>query len=289
MPEHAIRYWLKAGQQALGLSGMAEAAALLGKGLSLIAIEPDSFRHQEQELDLQIGLGQAIIATRGYAAPAVGHAFARARELCERLGYAHKLLPILYGQWAYQSVADLIEAHKLAAEIRHFSEAQDDTVVRVMSCRASGLTHLMLGDFAVARGYLEQGHSLYDTRQQGLYAAIYATTDPLIFFLSYLSLTLACCGHLDRARTRSDFSARACPQPLARTLAGFCASLDVGGVLVCRVRAGYPVVAGRRTHGPFRRALVCAVASPGSDISWLVFGGSRSSGPGDSAYVGRAG
>ena len=206
LAQDAIRYWLKAGQQALGLSGMAEAAALLRKGLSLIATVPDSLSRQEQELDLQIGLGQAIIATQGYAAPAVSQAFARARELCERLGCAHKLLPILYGQWAYYSVADLIQAHKLAAEIQHFSEVQDNAVVRVMSCRASGLTHLMIGDLAVARTYLEQGLSLYDTRQQSLYASIYATTDPLIFFHSYLSLALVCCGHLDWARSHADLA-----------------------------------------------------------------------------------
>jgi class 3 adenylate cyclase/tetratricopeptide (TPR) repeat protein len=204
MPERAVRYWLKAGQQALGLSGMVEAAALLRKGLSLIEAVPDSLPRQEHELDLQIGLGQAIIATQGYAAPAVIQAFARAGELCERLGCEHKLLPILYGQWAYHSVADLNQARELAAEIRHFSEVQDNAVVRVMSCRASGLTHLMLGDFAVALDYLEQGLSLYDTRQQSLYASIYATTDPLIFFQSYLSLALVCCGHLERGRSLCD-------------------------------------------------------------------------------------
>ena len=108
MAEPAVRYWLKAGQQALGLSGMVEAAALLSKGLSLIATVPDSAQRQEHELDLQIALGQAIIATQGYAAPAVSQAYARARELCEQLECAHKLLPILYGQWAYHSVADLV-------------------------------------------------------------------------------------------------------------------------------------------------------------------------------------
>jgi class 3 adenylate cyclase/ABC-type transport system involved in cytochrome c biogenesis ATPase subunit len=198
VPERAIRYWLKAGQQALGLSGMIEAVALLGKGLSLASAVPDS---QEHELDLQIGLGQAMIATQGYAAPAVSQAFARARGLCEEAGCEHKLLPILYGQWANYSVADLIRAHKLATEIQCFSEMQEDNVVaQVMSCRASGLTHLMLGDFAVARAYLERGLSLYERSQQSLYASIYATTDPLIFFQSYLSVALVCCGYLDQAR-----------------------------------------------------------------------------------------
>jgi class 3 adenylate cyclase len=204
MAEPAARYWLKAGQHALGRSGMMEAASLLRKGLSLIATVPDSVERREYELDLQIALGQAVIATQGYAAPAVGKAYARARELCEQLESAHRLLPILYGQWAHHSVADLIEARKLAAEIRDFGEVQDNTIVRVMSCRASGLTHLMLGDFAIARDYLEQGLSLYDPAEQSSYASIYATTDPLIFFQSYLSLTLVCCGHLNLARLRSD-------------------------------------------------------------------------------------
>jgi predicted ATPase len=45
---------------------------------------------------------------------------------------------------------------------------------------------------------------LYDTTEQGSYASIYATTDPIIFFHSYLSLALACCGDLDSARAHSD-------------------------------------------------------------------------------------
>jgi predicted ATPase len=114
------------------------------------------------------------------------------------------LLPVLYGQWAYHSLANLIKARELAAEIQHFSQTHDDTVTRVMSCRASGLTHLMLGDFGVARTYLEQGLSLYGTTEQGSYASIYATTDPIIFFHSYLSLALVCCGDLDSARAHSD-------------------------------------------------------------------------------------
>jgi class 3 adenylate cyclase len=204
MSEPAVRYLLKAGQQALGLSAMAEAAALLGRALGLITTLPDGTKRQENELDLQIALGQASIATQGYAAPAVGRAYARARELCEQLRCTDKMLPILYGQWAYHSVADLIKARELAAEIQHFSYAHDDAVARVMSCRASGLTHLMLADFGVARTYLEQGLSLYDATEQGSYASIYATTDPIIFFHSYLSLALVCCGDLDSARIHSD-------------------------------------------------------------------------------------
>jgi hypothetical protein len=204
MGESAVRYLLRAGQQALGLSAMTEAAALVGKALRLLPTLPESIERQGNELDLQMALGQATIATQGYAAPAVRQAFARARTLCEQLKCAHKMLPILYGEWAYHSVANLIKARGLAAEIQRFSEANDDTVARVMSCRASGLTHLMLGEFGVARKYLEHGLSLYDTAEHRSYASIYATTDPIIFFHSYLSLALVCSGELDSAHVHSD-------------------------------------------------------------------------------------
>jgi class 3 adenylate cyclase len=204
MADHAVQYWLKAGQQALGLSGMTEAAALLGKGLGLISAVPDSKQRQEQELDLQIALGQAMIAMHGYTASAVSQAYERARALCEQLECTHKLLPILYGQWAHHSVSDLGQARKLADEIRDFGAMQNESVARVMGCRASGLTHLLVGDFAVARSYLDQGLALYDAAERASYASIYATTDPLIFFRSYLSLALVCCGHLGQARSCSD-------------------------------------------------------------------------------------
>ena len=88
MAAPAVRYWLKAGQQALARSGMMEAAALLKKGLCLVATVPDGVERREHELDLQIALGQAAIATQGYAASEVGEAYTRARELCEQLACA---------------------------------------------------------------------------------------------------------------------------------------------------------------------------------------------------------
>jgi predicted ATPase len=62
LAEPAVRYWLRAGQQALKLSGMVEAAALLNKGLGLIPKVPDSIQRQEQELDLQIASTQRRVA-----------------------------------------------------------------------------------------------------------------------------------------------------------------------------------------------------------------------------------
>ena len=83
--EKAIGYWLKAGQQAIARWAMTEAVARFRRGLRLLSRMPDDVTRHEQELGLQIELGHALFATKGYAAPESGEAFARARRLCELL------------------------------------------------------------------------------------------------------------------------------------------------------------------------------------------------------------
>jgi predicted ATPase len=204
MAEPATEYLLKAGRQALTRSAMVEAEALLRKGLNLVSGLPDSVLRQEHELALQIGLGQALFATQGWAAPGVGEAYARARQICDQLDRPHELLPILYGQWIHQAMrADLELAQRLAGEMQLLGEMQDDTVARVMGCWSSGFTCLHLGDFATARAHLERGLALFDPIQRSRYSEL-TPIDALVFLSTQLSLVLACSGYLDQARCRRD-------------------------------------------------------------------------------------
>ena len=104
LTEEAVGYWLKAGQQALARSAMKEASTQLQKGLDLLARLPDGPGRQQLELDLQMALGRALMATRGNSAPAVGATFARAKALAEHLDRQEYLVPLLHGQWAYHTV-----------------------------------------------------------------------------------------------------------------------------------------------------------------------------------------
>ena len=101
--EKAVGYWLKAGQQAITRWAMTEAVALLRKGLDLLSGVPDGAARQDQELDLQIALGHALIATKGWPAPEPGKAFARARQLCEQLNRPAQLGPVLVGQYLFRT------------------------------------------------------------------------------------------------------------------------------------------------------------------------------------------
>src|SRR5262249_56667255 len=77
----AIGYWFRAGQQAVARSAMKEATVQLQKGLDLLTGLPATVWRDQQELDLQVTLGRALVATRGNSAPEVGEIFARSQPL----------------------------------------------------------------------------------------------------------------------------------------------------------------------------------------------------------------
>src|SRR5262249_2562823 len=64
----AIPYWQQAGQRAIQRSANLEAVQHLTKGLELLATLPATQTHLQQELDLRIALGPALMATKGRAA-----------------------------------------------------------------------------------------------------------------------------------------------------------------------------------------------------------------------------
>ena len=110
LAEKAVAYWLKAGQQALARSAMAEAVAQLRKGLDVLAGLPDGPWRQQQELDLQIALGSALTATKGWSAAEVDETLARARALAEQLDRPEYLVPLIVGQWAFHHRASRAQA-----------------------------------------------------------------------------------------------------------------------------------------------------------------------------------
>ena len=56
---------------------------------------PDTPERARHELLLQTTLGSALMAIKGYAAPEVEQAYARARELCQQVGETPELFRVL--------------------------------------------------------------------------------------------------------------------------------------------------------------------------------------------------
>src|SRR4029453_10898370 len=97
----AIPYWQRAGQRAIQRSAHLEAIAHLSMGLEVLRTLSDTPEHPQQELDLQLALGPALVVTRGPASPAVEQVYARAQELCQQVGETPQLFPVLWGLWRF--------------------------------------------------------------------------------------------------------------------------------------------------------------------------------------------
>ena len=191
LTERALEYWAKAGQHAVMRSAMTEAETLLRKGLVLLDGLPDTDWRRDRELELQIGLAQALTATQGYGAPAVYEAYARARQLCEQHDRPDKLLSVLLGQWNYHAHNN--EAHsmrQLAADICRLSETQEDNITRYIGCWASWWPCLVLGDFVGAEIHFEQGFRSLRCYQRAVVCGAHAHHRRVRFFADRLGIRI---------------------------------------------------------------------------------------------------
>jgi predicted ATPase len=146
-------------------------------------------------------LGRALATTQGYAAPAVGETYTRARALCEQLGRPPEIMQVLYCQYVYHLLGgQLSVARALAADFLKQGEDGADVAMTGMGHRLSGLPCFYFGEFLASRAHLEQALARIDPAHRAL---SFFLNDPLIPLLNYLSWDLFCLGYFDQARFRS--------------------------------------------------------------------------------------
>jgi predicted ATPase/DNA-binding winged helix-turn-helix (wHTH) protein len=213
----AIQYLQQAGENASRRSAYAEAINLLTKGLELLKTLPDATERTQQELSLQIALGPALMATKGYAASEVERAYGRARELCRQVGETPQLFPVLLGLWRfYNARTEYQPARALAEQLLTLSQSGQDRALLVGAHHALGTTLYFLEEFVPARAQLEQGIALYDPQQHHFLAFLYGQ-DPGVACRCYASVILWNLGYPDQALKRSQ-EALALAQELSHPL-----------------------------------------------------------------------
>ncbi len=219
LSEKALVYWTKAGQHALKKSAMAEAIARLHKGLDLVPGLPESASRHQRELELQLALGSALIATKGYVAPDTLNTFSRARALCKQLNQSPQLVSVLHGQWVQAFMRnELVSARRRATELLELGEKDGDAYWKWTGYRLLGTTSFPMGEFAAGRECFEQSLGLHEAAFRSgrdapaddeTRAAKEMTFDEgHVLELAYESWTLLYLGHLDQARRRRDDALR---------------------------------------------------------------------------------
>ena len=155
-----------------------------------------------QELLLQTSLGAVLMAAKGYAAPEVEKAYARARELCRQVGETPLLFPVLRGLWnCYLVRAELRTAQELAEQLLTLAQNLGDPVLLMEAHRALGSTLWPLGELVSAWTHLEEVMALYDPPKHRSLAFLYGA-DPGVACLSYAAWSLWMLGYPDQALKR---------------------------------------------------------------------------------------
>ncbi|MBI3800343.1 MAG: AAA family ATPase [Deltaproteobacteria bacterium] len=198
----AIPCWHKAGQRATYRSANVEAFNHLTKELDLLNILPDTPERTQQELMLQIALGAPLIAIRGWSAPEVGKTYARALELCRRIGETPQIFPVLWGLCAFYTVrAEYKTARELGRQLVSLAQSVQDPTLLLLAHYALGQALHLMGEFTLGREHLEQALALYDPQQHRSLAFLYGS-DSGVLGQCHLALVLRHLGYPNQALKR---------------------------------------------------------------------------------------
>jgi predicted ATPase/class 3 adenylate cyclase len=201
--EQAIPYWQKAGERATQRSANTEAISHLTKGLELLRTQLDTPERTQQELALQMALGNSLMATKGYAAPEVEEVYTRALDLCRQTEEPPRLFPVLVGLWRlYLTRAEHKRARELGEQCLSLAQRGHNPVRLLGAHQSLGVTFFYLGELAQARAHLEQALTFYDPQKHRSHV-FRGGQDPAVACLTQVAWALWSLGYPDQALRRS--------------------------------------------------------------------------------------
>lgn len=204
--EKAEAYWLQAGKKAAMRSANLEAIAHLQRGIETSGHRPDGTQKDRLELDLQFALGPCLIATQGPASNKTMATFARARELCERLGDPPEQLQVMF----WLTTASVIRGELPLAEetirvLLHLAQTRADRPALLNAMRGQAMIRLFMGHIIGAHEGIEQAFEAFEaSSEEDRLAARAAGQDAGVADLALMSWSLWLLGRADTAILRMD-------------------------------------------------------------------------------------
>jgi tetratricopeptide (TPR) repeat protein len=198
--QRAATFALEAGQRAAARSANVEAIAHLRRGVEILAAQRNSDERMRLELALQLALGPAVMATRGFGAPEAEAAYRRARELSETLRDSRALFAALWGMWlALGQTDDWGHRRQLVDELFRVAEPLNDPGLVLQAHHAAWTTLVFDGDLAGSQEHARQGLKLYDREKHGRHALLYGGHDPAVCGTGRDGIAFWVLGFPDRA------------------------------------------------------------------------------------------
>ncbi|MCZ6860794.1 MAG: AAA family ATPase [Alphaproteobacteria bacterium] len=200
IPDRAIPLFLRAGRSASERSANKEAVAHLGKALELHDAMPREDQGKEQELEILVALGPALMVVEGFGHPQVGRTWDRAYEACDQARANDSLYLIVWNLWLHhQTAGNLERAAELSSEVIRLTEVDASEEHRLEAHHAVWTTALTRGQLALTRSHCESGVALYAPERHHVYTYSYGSHDPGVCGHSYAGFAFSMLGLLDQA------------------------------------------------------------------------------------------
>jgi class 3 adenylate cyclase/predicted ATPase len=203
--EKAAHNWLEAGRRALRRSANTEAIAHLTKGIGALTGIPKSEATDRSELQMQLFLGPALSATRGWSAPEAERAYRRAEVLAQELGADRERFDAVWGLWMIHNTGNEPEAALgITDELFQIADRLDDPALRMEAHHAAWACAYTLGDNAATIEHMRQGLAIYQSEKHGAHAFSYGGHDTAVCAKAIGGTSLWALGYPDQAVRSTD-------------------------------------------------------------------------------------
>ena len=205
----AIDYWQRAGNRAAKRSANQEAVAHFRRAKQLLETLPDRAAFAEQELQLLIALGPALMTTRSSAAPEIGSIYARAGELARLTGRMADLFPTIWGAWLVAFISgDFPAAKRLLDELFTIANTTKENALTLQAHHAAWPTFWVTGFLADALRHIDRGLAFYRPDAHSEQAFQYGGHDPGVCGYTTGALIRTAMGYLDHGNQEMEAALR---------------------------------------------------------------------------------
>jgi signal transduction histidine kinase len=166
LADKAVGYLLQAGRRAMRLAAGEEAIGHFTRGLALLRALPESAERGRQEMELQFGLGGALVAARGWGAGERVAIAARASELSQRAGELTGILQTMAlqaDQW--RAVGEGDRARTLGERMLELAERTGEPLHLALAHYTLGAGLFSCAELSAGRVHLEQCVALWGAQR----------------------------------------------------------------------------------------------------------------------------
>ena len=186
--QHALEWWMKAGDIATQNFANKEAEHHFNKALDSISNLDGSA--DSKELEILMRLVPIFVVNYGYGASELESTAERALELCERVGDDTQTGFVLFGLWMVHVVrANHPQSLELASRVAESAERMQNPDLILEAALAQGIANFFVGEFDTSRSQFEKCIALYDEETHANHAYLFGQ-DPRIIALAYSSWLL---------------------------------------------------------------------------------------------------